>query len=58
VGVVAVRGRVTGRVSRRFSGRVRGRALRPGAYRLEVTAIDAALNSSRPATARFRIARR
>jgi subtilisin family serine protease len=58
IGTAAVRGRVTGRVSRRFSGRVRRRALRPGAYRLQVTAIDAALNSSRPATASFRIARR
>ena len=58
VGTTTVRGRVTGRVSRRFSGRVRRRALRPGAYRLQVTAIDAALNNSRPATTGFRIARR
>jgi subtilisin family serine protease len=58
VGTAAVSGKVTGRVTRRFSGRVRRRALKAGAYRLEVTAIDAALNSSRPATASFRIARR
>ena len=58
VGTTTVRGRVTGRVNRRFSGRVRRRALRPGAYRLQVTAIDAALNNSRPATTGFRIARR
>ena len=54
VGTTAVRGRV----SRHFSGRVRRRVLRPGAYRLQVTAIDAALNNSRPATTGFRIARR
>jgi hypothetical protein len=40
-----------------LSGRVGRRALTPGAYRLEVTATDAAGNRSRPVTASFRIAR-
>ena len=55
---VALRGTLSGSVSRRFSGRVAGRALRAGRYRLEVTAVDAAGNRSRPARANFRIARR
>jgi hypothetical protein len=58
VGTVALSGRLNGRVNRRFSGRVRRRALKPGRYRLQVTATDVAGNRSRPATANFRIAKR
>ena len=41
----------------RFSGRIGKRALRPGRYRVRITAIDAAGNRSAPRSARFRIAR-
>jgi hypothetical protein len=40
----------------RFSGRLGRRALRPGRYRVRITATDAAGNRSAPRTARFRIA--
>jgi hypothetical protein len=57
VGSAALKGTVSGLVSRRFSGRIGSRALKPGAYRLEVVATDRAGNRSRPVTATFRIAR-
>jgi len=46
-----------GRNLTRFSGRIAKRALRPGRYRVRITAIDAAGNRSAPRSARFRIAR-
>ncbi len=42
----------------RFSGRLGKRALRPGRYRVRITAIDAAGNRSARRIARFRITRR
>ena len=45
----------TGRV--RFTGRIGRRALRPGSYRLRLTAIDAAGNRSVPRVLRFRVVR-
>jgi hypothetical protein len=42
----------------RFRGRLRGRRLKPGRYRLRVTATDAAGNSSPVRYVRFRILRR
>ena len=39
-----------------FSGRVGGHTLKPGAYRLSVTAFDAAGNGSAPAKLSFTIA--
>jgi thermitase len=56
VGTGAVPGTVTGRVTRTLSGRLRGRALRPGPYRLELVATDAAGNRSLPVFVGFRIA--
>jgi hypothetical protein len=47
-----------GQNQRRFSGRVRGRKLKPGRYRLVLTATDAAGNRSAPARVLFRIVRR
>ena len=44
--------------STRFTGRLGKRALRPGRYRVLITAIDAAGNRSAPRTARFRVAGR
>jgi hypothetical protein len=41
----------------RFGGRLGKRALRPGRYRVRITATDAADNRSAPRIARFRIAR-
>jgi hypothetical protein len=41
----------------RFTGRIGRRALRPGRYRVVVTATDAAGNRSAPKAARFRIVR-
>jgi hypothetical protein len=41
-----------------FSGRIGKKALAPGAYRLRVTATDAAGNKSLPADARFTVVRR
>ena len=52
-----VRSARTGRNATPFSGRIRRRALRPGRYRLVVTAIDGARNRSRPRVAFFRILR-
>lgn len=46
-----------GRTERRFSGRLGGRRLLPGAYRLQVGAVDAAGNAARAVTVRFRITR-
>jgi hypothetical protein len=40
-----------------FTGRLRGRRLRPGRYRLELTAVDAARNRSLPGRVRFRTIR-
>ena len=45
----------TGRV--RFSGRIGRRALRPGSYRLRLTAVDAAGNRSAARLLRFRVVR-
>lgn len=56
--VGAVPGTVNGFVSRRFTGRVGGRALAPGAYRVELRATDAAGNRSAPRSTGFRIVRR
>jgi hypothetical protein len=44
-----------GRNQLRLAGRLRGRAVRPGRYRLTATAIDAAGNHSRPARVHFAI---
>jgi hypothetical protein len=46
-----------GPTTKRFSGRVRGRALRPGRYRLRIGAVDVAGNAARRATVGFRIVR-
>jgi subtilisin family serine protease len=58
LGSTLLRGTLSGSVRRRFSGRAGGRALRPGLYRLEVSATDAAGNRSRPRLAPFRIVAR
>ena len=47
-----------GRNSVRFSGRIKGRTLKPGSYRLRVTATDAAGNRSAARTVRFKVVRR
>jgi hypothetical protein len=57
---VRLRGRFSvtrrgGRNAVRFRGRLRGRALRPGRYRLALVAVDAARNRSRTARIGFRI---
>jgi DNA-binding beta-propeller fold protein YncE len=59
---VAVRGSfrhadVAGANDFRFTGRIGGRALKPGKYRLDATAKDAAGNVGRAVRARFRIMR-
>ena len=41
----------------RLSGRIGRRALRPGSYRLRLTAVDAAGNRSAPRLLRFRVVR-
>jgi hypothetical protein len=46
----------SGANSTRFSGRLRKRALRPGRYRVRITATDTAGNRSARRTTRFRIA--
>ena len=46
-----------GQASIAFSGRIGKRALKPGTYRVEVSAKDAAGNRSKVSTARFRIVR-
>ena len=46
----------SGANSTRFSGRLRKRALRPGRYRVRITATDTAGNRSARPTTRFRIA--
>jgi hypothetical protein len=48
---------VSGLNRTRFTGRIGRRALRPGRYRVVITATDAAGNRSAPKSARFRIAR-
>ena len=55
-GVGTLRRSGTGGPNRtRFTGRIGRRALRPGRYRLVITATDAAGNRSAPKTTRFRI---
>jgi hypothetical protein len=59
---VRLRGRFSvnrraGRNTVRFRGRLRGRALRPGRYRLVLVAVDAARNRSRTARIGFRVVR-
>ncbi len=56
VGTLRRAGR-TGRNRVAFSGRIGRRALRPGRYRLRLTAVDAAGNRSVTRTRRFRIVR-
>ena len=46
-----------GRGQVRLSGRIGRRALRPGTYRLRLTAVDAAGNRSTPRVLRFRVVR-
>jgi hypothetical protein len=46
-----------GRSRIRLSGRIGRRALRPGNYRLRLTAVDAARNRSVPSVLRFRVVR-
>lgn len=46
-----------GTVSRRFDGRLGSRALKPGRYKLAITAVDAAGNAARPASVPFRMVR-
>jgi hypothetical protein len=48
---------VSGLNRTRFTGRIGRRALRPGRYRVVITATDAGGNRSAPKSARFRIAR-
>jgi hypothetical protein len=50
-------GELTGLVRRTFSGRIRRKALKPGPYRLSVTATDLAGNGSKAARKGFRILR-
>jgi hypothetical protein len=50
------RSEAKGTNSTRFSGRLRKRALRPGRYRVRITAADTAGNRSAARTARFRVA--
>jgi calcineurin-like phosphoesterase family protein len=49
---------VTGSNSRRFSGRLGERRLRPGRYRADLVATDAAGNRSKSASVRFTVVRR
>jgi Ca2+-binding RTX toxin-like protein len=44
-----------GRNAVRFSGRIKGRTLKPGSYRLRVSATDAAGNRSAARTVRFKV---
>jgi secreted trypsin-like serine protease len=46
-----------GTVTRRFNGRLGSRALKPGRYKLSLSAVDAAGNAARPVTVPFRIVR-
>jgi hypothetical protein len=46
-----------GRRRVRFSGRIRKRALKPGSYRMRITATDAAGNRSKAVVRKFRIVR-
>jgi len=57
-GATRLSGTLSGLVTRRVSGRVKSKALKAGAYRLELTATDSAGNRSRPASVAFRIATR
>jgi hypothetical protein len=57
-GTYLMPGELTGLVRRTFSGRIRRKALKPGPYRLSVTATDLAGNGSKAARKGFRILRR
>jgi hypothetical protein len=46
-----------GTVSRRFDGRLGSRALKPGRYKLALTAVDAAGNAARPVGVAFKMVR-
>jgi hypothetical protein len=46
-----------GTVSRRFDGKLGSRALKPGRYKLAITAVDPAGNAARPASVAFRMVR-
>jgi subtilisin family serine protease len=56
-GTYLMPGQLTGLVRRTFSGRIRRKALKPGPYRLSVTATDLAGNGSKAARKGFRILR-
>jgi subtilisin family serine protease len=56
-GVFTMPGQLNGLVRRTFSGRLRGRALKPGPYRLTVRANDLAGNRSVPRNKNFTIAK-
>jgi subtilisin family serine protease len=56
-GIYSLPGQVNGLVRRTFSGRLRGRALKPGPYRLRVLATDLAGNRSVPKNKNFTIAK-
>ncbi len=49
---------LAGTNSLKFSGRIGRRALKPGRYRVTITATDAAGNVSRPARLSFRVVKR
>ena len=49
--------RSAGRGSVRFKEKIEGRRLRPGSYRLTVTAVDAAGNESRQSVVKLRVRR-
>jgi secreted trypsin-like serine protease len=50
-------GASVGTVSRRFDGRLGSRALKPGRYKLAISAVDAAGNTARPVAVAFRMVR-
>ena len=56
-GTYLMPGQLTGLVRRTFSGRIRRKVLKPGPYRLSVTATDLAGNRSKAARKGFRILR-
>jgi len=58
LGTIRLPRRPAGAAKTTFTGRVGGRALKPGPYRLAVTATDDARNRSTTKTTNFTIARR